>query len=315
MDKPFKTYNQQLKILRDRNMIIKDGSKAIKVLKREDYYNIINGYKDIFLDSSATVETYKAGTEFEQLHALFEFDRNLRGLFLKYILKLESIIKTKISYHFSNKYRTPFNYLNTSNFKKSNLSEVTTLISRISATVEKNTKNDKGQVPYYLNTYENLPLWVLMKKLDFGAAAYFYNALQDNLKCDICEEIINEYKKEYKLQITIPNEYDQLCKILFFVNKFRNTCAHDERLYNLSITSKNLKFQHFYRVGSINTASKSKLIDLLFVLKLFLTKKDFKKLVSLLKSEFDDLSGELPSNIFNLVQISMGFPKAWEAQL
>lgn len=88
MDKPFKTYNQQLKILRDINMMIKNGSKAIKVLKREDYYNIINGYKDIFLDLSAPTETYKTGTEFEQLHALFEFDRNLRGLFLKYILKL-----------------------------------------------------------------------------------------------------------------------------------------------------------------------------------------------------------------------------------
>lgn len=46
--KPFKTYNQQLKILRNRNLTISNGSKAISVLKRDNYYNIVNGYKDIF---------------------------------------------------------------------------------------------------------------------------------------------------------------------------------------------------------------------------------------------------------------------------
>ena len=30
MDKPFKTYRQQLTILRGRNLVIKDGSKAIQ---------------------------------------------------------------------------------------------------------------------------------------------------------------------------------------------------------------------------------------------------------------------------------------------
>ena len=37
--KPFKTYNQQLKILRNRNLTISNGSKAISVLKRDNYYN------------------------------------------------------------------------------------------------------------------------------------------------------------------------------------------------------------------------------------------------------------------------------------
>ena len=56
--KPFKTYNQQLKILRDRNLIIKNGSKAISILKRDNYYNIINGYKDIFLETVGENEKY-----------------------------------------------------------------------------------------------------------------------------------------------------------------------------------------------------------------------------------------------------------------
>lgn len=308
MDKPFKTYNQQLKILRSRGMDIKNGSKAISVLKRENYYNIINGYKEIFLDTNSTsCEVFKTGTKFEYIYSLFEFDRNLRGIFLKYILKLESSMKSKISYYFSEEYKMPFNYLNTNNFKNTELNEVTKLISRISATIEKNT--NIGQISHYLNNYKNLPLWVLMKKLDFGGMAFFYNALKEKIKIKICDEIFEEYSKEYKIKTAICQNCMQLGKMLFFVNRFRNACAHDERLYNLKITSKDIKFQHFY---SSNIANNYKLFDLLIILKIFLTKKDFKKLILSLKEEFEDLKEILPNNIFNLVQINMGFPKNWE---
>ena len=56
MSKPFRSHNQQLKILRKRNMIVSNGAKAKAILVRENYYLLINGYKDIFLD---LVETEK----------------------------------------------------------------------------------------------------------------------------------------------------------------------------------------------------------------------------------------------------------------
>ena len=98
MNKPFKTYKQQLRILRGRNLIISNGSRAIRILKREGYYNIINGYKEIFLDANMTRQHqgdyYKNGTEFEHIAALYDFDRELRSVLLKYILKVEKYLKT-----------------------------------------------------------------------------------------------------------------------------------------------------------------------------------------------------------------------------
>ena len=92
--KPFKTYNQQLKILRSRNIEINDGSKAIRILKREGYYNIVNGYKEIFLDTALTAskgnDWYKPGTKFDYLYALYDFDRSLKRCLLGYILKMET---------------------------------------------------------------------------------------------------------------------------------------------------------------------------------------------------------------------------------
>lgn len=80
--KPFKTHRQQLSILRSRGLNIKDGSKAMRILERENYYSLINGYKDLFLlkDSNNKViepERYITGTSFDEIYNLYCFDRDL----------------------------------------------------------------------------------------------------------------------------------------------------------------------------------------------------------------------------------------------
>lgn len=98
-DKSYKSYRQQLTILRSRGMIIGKGSqgaRVMRILERENYYNIINGYKDLFLASKSTANTdevYKTGTTFNEVYALYNFDRELRNIYLKYLLKLEDGVK------------------------------------------------------------------------------------------------------------------------------------------------------------------------------------------------------------------------------
>ena len=48
MDKPFKTIEQQMAILRSRNMDVDPAYAG--VLKREGYYSVVNGYKALFLE-------------------------------------------------------------------------------------------------------------------------------------------------------------------------------------------------------------------------------------------------------------------------
>jgi abortive infection bacteriophage resistance protein len=62
----------------------------MRILERENYYNVINGYKELFLASKATAtadEAYKTGTTFDEVYALYNFDRELRNIYLKYLLK------------------------------------------------------------------------------------------------------------------------------------------------------------------------------------------------------------------------------------
>lgn len=61
--KEFKTFNQQLTILRNRGMIVPTDGRPKRFLEQENYYNVINGYKDLFLrkdthGNAITPETY-----------------------------------------------------------------------------------------------------------------------------------------------------------------------------------------------------------------------------------------------------------------
>ena len=47
-DKPFKTYEELLQLMESRHIIIEDREFAIRALENLSYYELVNGYKNIF---------------------------------------------------------------------------------------------------------------------------------------------------------------------------------------------------------------------------------------------------------------------------
>ena len=111
--KQFKTYDELLDILVDKGLGIDNRTHAIRILKQEDYYNLINGYKTLFVivDDASKKERFKEKASFEEVYSLYAFDRELRTLLLPYLLKFETNMKSSISYHFSSRYRKIHSYL------------------------------------------------------------------------------------------------------------------------------------------------------------------------------------------------------------
>lgn len=103
MDKEFKTIEEQIEILKERNLIVNE-ERAKEIFRDNNYYYLINGYKDLFIDENSEEEKYKEGATLEEIFALYRFDSELRNAFLKYILKIERRMDTYIAYEFSKKY-------------------------------------------------------------------------------------------------------------------------------------------------------------------------------------------------------------------
>ena len=113
LDKPFRTFDEQVEILEKRMHIDSDTKYC---LMRYNYYSIINFYKEPFLIDRQK-ETYITGTHFNEIKSLFLFDRKLRILFFNSLTKLELSLKTLIAYHFSEEYKTEKEpYLNPKNY-------------------------------------------------------------------------------------------------------------------------------------------------------------------------------------------------------
>ncbi len=310
--KEFKTVEEQIELLKSRNMIFEDEDRAKQLLLHNNYYNIINGYKDLFLDDE-DFSKFKVGTKFEEIYAIFEFDRQLRTVFLEYILKIENKLRSLVAYHFSSVYGND-NYLKLDNFEifeNSNVSKdkkqkqikfIQTLIGNINKNIANNI--DNKYISHYMTRYGFVPLWVLVNILSFG---------------DICNFYRLEKQKE---RVSISKEFDiaefELSSLLNILCKTRNLCAHDERLYNYEFPSytgiNDTKYHSLLSLTKTNNrydVGKNDLFAVIIALKLLLTKEEYDRFHHKLFSRIMSVQSRMQTISLERILTAMNFPKNW----
>ena len=341
-DKEYKTYRQLLSILRSRGMSIRkgpQGSRVMRVLEKENYYNVINGYKDLFLDptSTPTVEKYKAGTTFDEVYALYEFDREARHIYLKYLLKVENSFKTVLAHEFSARYGHD-NYLKLENFhtgpshdnkvlkrianvnrlnmktdrtriqhlsSEENIRAVIKLIGDIQQEIARQMSKHHQVVNHYMSEYGYIPLWVLVNVLTFGKITTFYKLMKPADKMAVA--------KEFGIADDELHKYMDMCSLA------RNKCAHDERFFDIkfrrSLHTKSvakLSVLHLPRdaAGSyLSGTNDAYAIAIIFAR--LLSKADTKEFVFSMKSAFGKLTRALHTISVTDVMNIMGYSGSW----
>ena len=305
--KEHKTFNQQLTILRNRGVVVPTNGKPKRFLEQENYYNVINGYKDLFLvkDSNnrpVEPEIYQKGTHFNELKALFLFDRELRILLLKYLLIFENSIKTTVAYEFSKKYPRKNAYLDIANFVDNDPKKVLQQISILTKTIH--DKVDRtGAIKHYIEEHGEVPLWVLVNFLTMGNIANFYNILTDSTKNIIAKFYTDKYRTQNK-DNTFRLSSADLSACLKVANLVRNICAHDERLYNVNL--RNVRISQIANHFGIRRYDNKRFIVLILFLKIVLDKKDFQRLYKALRNLFNQYADEFKTVVFDDILNTMG---------
>ncbi|CAM4371924.1 Abi family protein [Paenibacillus alkaliterrae] len=316
--KPFKTFRQQLKILRARGLVINNGARAIRILETENYYSLINGYKDIFLQLDNTKklvspEHFKIGVTFEEIHHLFCFDRELRNILIEYLLKFESSVKSKISYRFSEKYEDPNAYLQMASYSRNSdkLKKILQLIATISNLISKNADRN-GPIKHYLDCHKGVPIWVLVNYLTVGNIQYFYDCLDPSLQNSIAKDFAVPFNRTYKLRVQFTA--DDLMNVLKTVTYFRNVCAHEERLYSYNIhkPAKSAQLSNHLNINN-SYLLKGNVFTVVSFLKLVISKEDHKSLVRRLRKLFETYKSRITSVNVTDVLNKMGFPSNWDS--
>lgn len=239
MDKPFKTIEQQMAILRSRNMEV--GSSASAVLKREGYYSVVNGYKAPFLAMAGNgreqQDTYLDGTSFEDVYRLFRFDRDLRLTMMRYFAEAEAALKTVCAYRFlevhqgeSEPYLSPSNYRGEREYKTRVLRLIDSFKSILHKPPHEEIKGYKREyIEHYATMHDETPLWVLTNFLMLGQTFKFYEYQNESMRNYIAKGFSELYGESHGVERKISQRRLRLA--YDHIKDFRNICAHDERLY------------------------------------------------------------------------------------
>ena len=303
MEKIFKTLDEQVKILRSKNLTIDDEEYVKNILLRENYF-FINGYRYLFYKSSKE-KIFINGTNFREIYALFYFDRQLRNILFKNILILENNIKSILSYELSRKYGfKEKKYLNPSNFttdpKKSR--QVNDLVKKIKRQIIINGREHTA-TKHYQSNYGYIPLWVVVKVLSFGIVGELYTILK--------------LEDQQKIADIFNVDVESLLTYLPIIANYRNLCAHEDICYEHK-TQKEIPITKYHKLLNIPTMNGeyiygiNDLFALIIILKRLLRPDNFVNMLNEISYELDYLSGRLHTINIDKVLDHMGFPKNYK---
>lgn len=305
MEKTFKTIDEQIQLLKSRNIEIADYNKTYELLEKNNYYYLINGYKNLFLNKKSK-DVYLENTRFEEIYALFQFDKNIKIHFLKSILLIENELKTYIAYEFSKTYGHK-NYLLSKNFNNSNSKNplIKKFINDINLEIEYQYKNSNKMIVHYLDNYQYIPLWVLIRILSLGKISKFYSLMKQKEQ--------NSISRKFYMRISEFKIYLQNLTLI------RNICAHDEKLYDIKTKSRiypTIYHQKLYlNKNNKFLYSTRDLFSIVIILKHLLKKDDFANFYIEIIKEIEQLENCLDTISISKVLYKMGFPKNYKELL
>lgn len=301
--KEFKTLDEQVEILRSRGLVINDVDKTEGLLLRENYF-FINGYRHIFMKNHKE-DFFIKGTTFEELYAVFQFDRSFRNILFKNLLIVENNLKSIISYKLSKKYGIKEkDYLKPSNFSQDakKIRQVNDVLNKIRRQIKLNGRQHSATL-HYLSNYGYVPLWILVKLLSFGMINELYSILKPDDKLAIAEY--------YNLDVETLGIYITL------LSNYRNLCAHEDIVYDHR-TQKEIPDTRYHRELNIPMMNdeyvygKNDIYAVVIMLKQMLTESDFTDFINEVSYDLSLLDGRV--NVIPQVKIldRMGFPANWE---
>lgn len=297
--KVFRTIDEQILILKNKGLIIDDINFAKDILIRENYF-FLSGYRHPFLKAKND-RYFLPNTNFNELYALFNFDRQIRNIIFKNLLIVENNMKSIFSYQLSKNYGyKEKDYLRSSNFTSNpeKQRQINDLLRKMKRQIKVNGSQHSA-TNHYISNYGYIPLWVVVKVLSFGIVSELFTIMK--------KEDQEEISKVYNVSI------ENLLTYLPILANYRNLCAHEDILYDHQ-NQKPINDTKYHAALDIPILDgeyiygKDDVFALIIILKALLRKDEFRLLLSEFSYELDVLAGKLKVIKINKIMDIMGIP-------
>ena len=317
-DKPHLSYEEQLAKLLGRGLRCSDQTAALDVLRAVGYYRLsayVYPFRELLppdAPRSSSVhyraETMRAGATFDQVAALWRFDRKLRLACLDAIETVEIGMRTRIA-HVLGK-RDPFGHVHRDALDEIECSKPPAAGDTKDTfehwilkyeSLAKPARNE-DYVKHNLAKYgDPLPVWVAVEFLDLGALVRLYRLMERSDQNAIAAE----------LGVT---QGRLLADWLRDLNYLRNVCAHHSRLWNRTLTMKPRKFSPMQVHEPLTHVAQMENRDKVYVLlaELAYLVRHIDRTTRWPESGLRTVVKKFPSDGLLSPEDDMGFPPGWE---
>ena len=273
------TIDEQINLLKSRNLIISDENRAKKILSSINYYNF-TGYLFTYKSNDGKYQNIT----FDDAYRIYLCDKRIRSIILYVIEIIEHNLKTKISYNMAHMLGE-LSYTDAANF--TNAQEHGKLMNNFNQAVQRNKK--VLFVKHHLRKYKgSFPVWVAIELFTFGMVWNCFKYLQTPIRKKIASDF--------------GTGAVYLESWIECVSYLRNMCAHYMRLYRLNIqkTPKQSKLHGTF------TAS-NRVYDILYVMRFLMPSNDewANYIIPELSAIFTQYSDVVSPSDY-------GFPSDWE---
>ncbi len=205
------TFEEQLDLLAGRGLIIADRPAAEIDLSRINYYRF-SAYAIPFKKEH---DKFRDGTTWEEVFALYEFDRKLRILVMDALERVEVAIRTAVAYQLAHAYGS-FAHTDSNNFRFE--FEHAEWLTRLNGDVKESKETFIEHYKIKYQAFPKLPIWMAAEVMTFGSLSRLFAGMKNREQDAICSS--------WKIPRLVMKSWLQT---LTFV---RNTCAHHARLWN-----------------------------------------------------------------------------------
>lgn len=217
------SFQDQLSLLKQRELIVDNEPKAIDYLQEISYYRL-SAY---FLPYQKTKDTFNPNTTFKQIIDTYSFDRELRLLVFDCIERIEVAIRTQMVYCMSMHYNDSHWQDNQNLFITPYYNKIGNLVDPYSdfqsiISKAKTARTPEVFIKHYIDNYNkpsNPPSWMCLELLTMGELSHLYRGLKNN----------SDKKRIANFFDVHPTVFVSWLHTLTYV---RNICAHHSRLWN-----------------------------------------------------------------------------------
>jgi abortive infection bacteriophage resistance protein len=212
-NKPATSYQEQVELLKQRGMTFGDEAKACFYLEHVNYYRL--GAYWLPFEADHASHQFKLNTRFEDVLALYVFDRELRLLIMDAIERIEVSVRSHWAYEVAHRHG-PHAHLD-----QNIAHDMTLWLQNLIRLVKEVERSDEVFIRHIREKYQEPvpPVWAVCEVMSLGLLSKWYG----NLKPMPTRRAIADV---YGL------DEEVLASWLHHLSMVRNICAHHSRLWN-----------------------------------------------------------------------------------